>query len=85
MQYKFSGMQGLARFCDLFRPQISLRFYLPLEINAYEIILFNFQLALDGIDKERQLAASLGVLFGGALHLPKRQLHAHLRQNLSRL
>ena len=78
-------MQGFGQVCDLLRSQISLRFYLPFEIDAYEIILFDFELALNGIDEERQLAATVRILLGGALHLPKRHLHTHLGQKLPRL
>ena len=78
-------MQGLARLWSLFRPQISPRFNLRFEIDTYEIILFDFKLALYGIDKEGQLAAALRILLGSALHLTQRQLHAHLRQKLPRL
>jgi hypothetical protein len=68
----------------LFWSQISLRFNLPPEINAYKIILFDLEFALDGIYEEGQLAAPLAVLLRGALDLPERELDADLRQNLTR-
>ena len=46
---------------------------------------FDFELAFDGIDEEGQLTASQGILLRGTLQLPDRELHTHLRQNLSRL
>jgi hypothetical protein len=59
-----------------------LRFGLPLEIDAYQIVFSDFKLALDRIDKEGHLAAALRILLRSALQLPKRQLHAHLGQKL---
>jgi hypothetical protein len=41
-------------------------------------------LSLRSMEEERQFAAPLGILFRGALHLPERQLHTHLRQYLAR-
>src|SRR5271165_6268294 len=69
----------------LFRSQVSLGFHLFSEINAHQIVLFDLELALDGIYEEGQLTAPLAVLLRGALNLPERQLHTHLRQNLTRL
>lgn len=39
----------------------------------------------DRIDEERELAPSLRIGFGGALHLPGGEFDAHLGQDLARL
>ena len=77
-------MQDLVRLF-LFRSKVFLCLNLPVKIDAYKVILFDFELAFDWIDEERQLAAPVGILLRGAPHLPERQLHSHLRQNLTRL
>jgi hypothetical protein len=68
----------------LSRSQISLCFNLFSEIDAHQIILFDFELTLYGVHEEGQLAAPLAVLLRGALHLPERELYADLRQDLTR-
>jgi hypothetical protein len=84
MQYKYSKSKFSAGF-GLFWSQVSLCVNLPFEIDTYEIILFDLELAFDGIDEEGQLTAPEGILFRSALHLPERKLHTHLRQKLPRL
>ena len=69
-------------FC-LFWSYVSSCFNLPFEIYAYEVVIFDFELAFDGIDKKRKLAATLRVLLRGTLNLAERQLHAHLRRYLT--
>lgn len=55
--------------------RINLRF----AVNADQRAFFDLQLAVDGIDKERQLAFAGGVLLGSAFHLAIIELDAHVR------
>src|SRR5271169_6665711 len=68
----------------LLRPQLVLGLDPFSEIDVHQIILFDFELAFDRVDEEWQFAASQRVLLGGALHLPQRQPHPQLGQNLTR-
>ena len=62
------------------RTKVSLCCDLPLSVCVYQRLTLDFQLSFNGIDKERQLAASLRIGFGGTLDLTLRQLNAYLRE-----
>jgi hypothetical protein len=64
------------------RPEFVSRFCLPVKISAQQIVLFNYQVADDRITEKRKLAPSLRVLFGGALHLTRREFDADGREFL---
>jgi len=64
------------------RPELVSCFCLPVKIGAQQIILFDYKIADDRITEERKLAPSLCVLFGGTLHLTRREFDADGREFL---
>jgi hypothetical protein len=58
---------------------------LPLHVDIDQRVFLYFQRALDWVNEEGQLSAAMAVLVGGALHLLRRQLDAHFRENVTGL
>jgi hypothetical protein len=82
MQWKQAKMQVFGRSYSVWS-QVSLSLNLLPEIHADEVVFFDLQLVLNGINKERELASPLRIHIGGALHLSFGELHTHPGQNLT--
>src|ERR1700686_2625000 len=67
------------------RSKISFGLDLSSHVDADQRVLLDFQCALDRVDEERKLAATMRVFVGGTLHLLRRQLHTHFSEYVAGL